>query len=68
MEWTSNGPRSNLESGLVPGGRSLHAVYADVAVSPACVTCHNAHKDSPRDNFELGETMGGVVIRIPLKD
>ena len=23
MEWTSNGPRSNLESGLVPGGRSL---------------------------------------------
>ena len=21
MEWTSNGPRSNLESGLVPGGR-----------------------------------------------
>ena len=20
MEWTSNGPRSNLESGLVPGG------------------------------------------------
>ena len=25
-------------------------------------------RDSPRDNFELGETMGGVVIRIPLKD
>ena len=23
MEWTSNGPRSNLESGLVPGGRSV---------------------------------------------
>ena len=28
MEWTSNGPRSNLESGLVPGGRSpVTAVY-----------------------------------------
>ena len=23
MKWTSNGPRSNLESGLVPGGRSV---------------------------------------------
>ena len=23
MEWTSNGPRSNLEGGLVPGGRSF---------------------------------------------
>ena len=22
-------------------------------------------RDSPRDNFELGETMVGVVIRIP---
>lgn len=42
------------------------AVYADVAVSPACVTCHNGHKDSPRNDFELGKTMGGVVIRIRL--
>ena len=25
-------------------------------------------RDSPRDNFELGKTMVGVVIRIPLKD
>ena len=42
------------------------AVYPDVAVSQACVTCHNEHKDSPRDDFELNEVMGGVVIRIPL--
>ena len=42
------------------------AVYADVGVAPACVSCHNDHKDSPRTDFELGETMGGVVIRIPL--
>ena len=28
MEWTSNGPRSNLESGLVPGGRSLSYFFA----------------------------------------
>lgn len=42
------------------------AVYPDVAVSPACVSCHNDHADSPRTDFELGETMGGVVIRIPL--
>ena len=44
------------------------AVYADVAVSPTCVTCHNAHIDSLRSYFELGDTMGGVVIRIPLRD
>lgn len=45
----------------------LTAVYADQAVSPACVTCHNAHQDSPRTDFELGDTMGGIVIRIRLR-
>ncbi|MCM8539988.1 MAG: DUF3365 domain-containing protein [Lentisphaeraceae bacterium] len=43
------------------------AVYPDVAVSPACIDCHNDHKDSPRDDFKMDEVMGGVVIRIPLK-
>jgi len=42
------------------------AVYADTAVAPACVKCHNEHKDSPRKDFKLGEVMGGVVLRIPL--
>lgn len=43
------------------------AVYADVAVAPVCVSCHNDHKDSPRRDFKLGEVMGGVVIRIPVE-
>ncbi len=42
------------------------AVYADTAVAPACVKCHNEHKDSPRKDFKLGEVMGGVVLRIPM--
>ena len=42
------------------------AVYADVAVSQACVNCHNNHLDSPRTDFELNDVMGGIVIRIPL--
>jgi hypothetical protein len=48
------------------GTRYFTAVYPDKAVAPACVDCHNMHPDSPRDDFELGEVMGGVVIRIPL--
>jgi hypothetical protein len=42
------------------------AVYADTAVAPACITCHNDHKDSPRNDFEIGDVMGGVVVRIPV--
>lgn len=49
------------------GGRTYFtAVYPDVAVAQACISCHNAHADSPRNDFALGDTMGGVVIRIPL--
>ena len=43
------------------------AIYADKAVSKACVSCHNEHRDSPRTDFKLNEVMGGVVIRIPIK-
>jgi hypothetical protein len=42
------------------------AVYPDVAVSEACTSCHNEHKDSPKTDFKLGEVMGGVVIRVPI--
>jgi len=42
------------------------AVYPDNAVSIACVSCHNNHKDSPKKDFKINENMGGVVIRIPL--
>ncbi len=50
---------------VLGGKRYFTAVYPDIAVAEACIACHNAHKDSPRSDFELGETMGGVVIRIP---
>lgn len=42
------------------------AVYPDVAVSDACTKCHNEHKDTPKTDFQVGEVMGGVVIRVPL--
>jgi len=42
------------------------AVYPDVAVAAPCVACHNNHKDSPKTDFEMGDVMGGVVIRVPM--
>ena len=42
------------------------AVYPDIAVAEACITCHNGHDDSPRTDFKMGDTMGGVVVRIPI--
>lgn len=51
----------------IRGVKHFTAVYADVAVSPVCVTCHNAHPNSLRTDFKTGDVMGGVVIRIPLR-
>lgn len=48
------------------GERYFTAVYPDKAVTEACAACHNAHRDSPRKDFKVGDAMGGVVIRIPV--
>jgi hypothetical protein len=45
----------------------FHAIYADLAVSPACVACHNTHPNSPKKNFQVGDVMGGLVIEFPLR-
>lgn len=48
------------------GKKYFTAVYPDYAVVPACVACHNNHKDSPKKDFKIGDVMGAVVIRLPL--
>lgn len=48
------------------GQKYFTAVYADTAVAPACVSCHNEHKDTPKTDFKMGDVMGGVVIRLPI--
>lgn len=49
------------------GQKYFTAVYPDIGVAPVCVACHNAHPDTPKDDFKLGDVMGGVVIRIPVE-
>lgn len=67
LEYIAANPGENFYGTEELGGvQYFTAVYPDVAVSDACTSCHNEHKDSPRTDFELGEVMGGVVIRVPL--
>ncbi|UVT21209.1 MAG: DUF3365 domain-containing protein [Nitrospira sp.] len=42
------------------------AVYPDLAVTQACVGCHNAHPDSPKRDFKVNDVMGAIVISIKL--
>jgi hypothetical protein len=56
-------------TGIVSSGKKQYfqAIYADRAVSPACVTCHNSHPLSPKQDFKLNDVMGGIAITIPLE-
>jgi hypothetical protein len=55
-------------TGTVTVGNQTYfqAIYADRAVSQACVGCHNTHPHSPKKDFKVGDVMGGLVIEIPL--
>jgi hypothetical protein len=68
LETLSRRPEQPI-TGIVASGkkRYFQAIYSDRAVSPACITCHNNHPLSPKQNFKLNEVMGGIAITIPLE-
>jgi len=57
-------------TGFVHVGRDrfFQAIYADRAVSQACVACHNAHLNSPKKDYQLNDVMGGIIITIPVNE
>lgn len=67
LQYVADNPGQNFYGEEELGGQKYFtAVYADVAVSAACVDCHNEHADSPKTDFKIGDVMGGVVIRVPV--
>jgi uncharacterized protein DUF3365 len=59
--------RPFIEYREIGGKKYFQAVYPDFAVSPACVSCHNAHPNSPKKDFKLNDVMGGIVMTLPLE-
>lgn len=67
LKFINDNPGKNYYVDESLGGKKYFtAVYADVAIAPACVECHNKHVDTPKTDFKIGDVMGGVVVRIPL--
>ncbi len=54
--------------GIVKSGKKQYfqAIYADRAVTKACIDCHNSHPLSPKRDFTVNSVLGGIVITIPL--
>lgn len=47
------------------GKRVFKAIYADRAVTKACVECHNGHVLTGKSDLKLYDVMGGIVISFP---
>ena len=47
--------------------RVFQAIYADVAVTQACIGCHNTDQRSPKRDFKLRDVMGAIEITIPVE-
>jgi hypothetical protein len=68
LQFVAEHPDTNYYADESLGGRRYFtAIYADSALSSACVDCHNQHPDSPRRDFKVGEVMGGIIVRVPLE-
>jgi len=68
LKFIADNPGQNFYSEETLGDtKYFTAIYPDIGVASACISCHNNHKDTPRTDFKLGDVMGGVVIRIPVK-
>lgn len=50
------------------GARYFQALYADLAVSSVCVSCHNADPRSPKHDYKLRDVLGAVLISIPMPE
>jgi hypothetical protein len=43
------------------------AIFADRAITRACVACHNSHAQSPKRDYKLYDVMGGIIISFPVQ-
>lgn len=67
LEDVQKNPEQRYSSMVTIGEeRYFQAIYADRAVSQACIGCHNAHPRSPKRDFKLNDVMGAIVITIPV--
>ena len=68
LEMIQEHPERSVTGTVKRGERSyFQAIYADRAVSQACVACHNSHPHSRKKDFSMHDVMGGLVIEIPLE-
>lgn len=68
LESVAKDPRKPYTGTVTEGDRQyFKAIFADRAVSPACVACHNSHHLSVKRDYKLYDVMGGTIISFPVR-
>ena len=52
---------------MLGGRRYFTAVYPDIPAVAACVDCHNRRSASIPHRRQVGDILGGIVVRVPLE-
>lgn len=68
LEAVAKNPRKPYTGIITEGDRRyFKAIFADRAVSMACVICHNSHPLSVKRDYKLYDVMGGIIISFPAR-
>jgi hypothetical protein len=68
LAFVTSHPTENYYGPEMLGGRRYFtAVYPDIPAVAACVDCHNRRSASIPQRYQVGEIMGGIVVRVPLE-
>jgi len=52
---------------MLGGRRYVTAVYPDLPATAACIDCHRRRSPAGVGRYQIGQPMGGVVVRVPLE-
>ncbi|MBL4881257.1 MAG: methyl-accepting chemotaxis protein [Oleispira sp.] len=53
---------------LVDGKQVVRVALADTMTQAGCVSCHNSHPDTPKNDWKLGDIRGVLEVQIPIDD
>lgn len=68
LAFVTSHPTQNYYGPEMLGGRRyVTAVYPDTPAAAACVDCHNRRSAGIPQRYQVGEVMGGIVVRVPLE-
>ncbi len=68
LAFIASHPSQNYYGQEMLGGRHYFtAVYPDIPAVAACIECHSRKSPSVPQRHQVGDILGGIVVRVPLE-